>query len=117
MVSEFNLSFEQKENAVVIRTAGYINNLGGQKIIDGFKSYFDKGIRHFLIDMKDSKVVNSIGISFLIEIIEILNDSNGKLVFINLDPAVEKTFTIMGLFQYAHKADDVTAALKYFNGN
>ena len=31
----------------------------------------------------------------------------GKLYFTNLDPAIEKTFTIMGLFQFAEKVDSI----------
>jgi anti-anti-sigma factor len=57
------------------------------------------------MDLEKSKVVNSIGISYLIELIEQINQNNGKLFFTNLDPAIEKTFKIMGLFQYAEKAD------------
>ncbi|MBZ0179278.1 MAG: STAS domain-containing protein [Ignavibacterium sp.] len=112
MVSEFNLSSEVKDNCVVINTSGYVNNLGGQKIIDEFNTHHQKGIKNYVLNLAESKVVNSIGISFLIEVIEKLNDSNGKLVFANLDPSVDKTFTIMGLFHYAEKAQDVDEGIK-----
>ncbi len=36
MVSEFKLNTEVKNDCVVINTSGYINNLGGQKIVDEF---------------------------------------------------------------------------------
>ena len=92
---------------MVITTEGYINNAGGEKIKQEFEPHFNNGLTKLLIDMKGSKVVNSIGISFLIEIIENLNEKNGKLYFSNLDSAVEKTFTIMGLFQFAEKVSSV----------
>lgn len=114
MVSEFNLSSEVKNNCVIISTSGYINNMGGQKIVEEFNSCHKNGINNYILDLEKSKIVNSIGISFLIEIIEKLNESNGKLVFINLDPAVDKTFTIMGLFNYASKAENVEDGLKLF---
>jgi anti-anti-sigma regulatory factor len=63
------------------------------------------------MDLQESKVVNSIGISYLIEIIEKLNENNGKLYFTNLDPTIEKTFNIMGLFTFAEKADSIEDAL------
>ena len=62
--------------------------------------------------MEKSKVINSIGISYLLEVIEKLNESNGKLIFINLDPTIDKTLNIMGLFQFAEKADSIDSALK-----
>lgn len=115
MVSEFNLNSEVKNDCVVINTSGYVNNLGGQKIIDEFNSHHQNGLNNYILNLADSKVVNSIGISFLIEVIEKLNESNGKLVFTNLDPSVDKTFTIMGLFHYAEKAPTVDEGFELFN--
>lgn len=115
MVSEFNLKSEVKDECVVINTSGYVNNLGGQKILDEFNNHYKNGLVHYILNLADSKIVNSIGISFLIEVIEKLNDTNGKLIFTNLDPSVDKTFTIMGLFHYAEKAGDVDEGIKMLN--
>jgi anti-anti-sigma regulatory factor len=52
--------------------------------------------------------------SFLLEIIEKLQDTGGRLVFTNLDPAVDKMLTIMGLFTFAGKAKNVEEALNSF---
>ena len=112
MINEFNLKSELKNNCLVIDTFGYINNIGGQKIVDEFKQHSENGVKNIVLNLKETKIVNSIGISFIIEIIESLNDAEGKLVFANLDPTIEKTFTIMGLFQYATKAESVDDALK-----
>ncbi len=115
MEHELKLTSELKEDCLVITTAGYINNTGGEIIADEFNKHFDQGTRNIILNLAESKVVNSIGISFLIEIIEKLNDSGGKLLFTNLDPAVEKTLTIMGLFNFAGKENTVDDALSYFN--
>ena len=112
MSSEFNLVSETRDNCLLVNTSGYINNVGGQKIIDEFYMHFGNGINNVILNLAKSNVVNSIGISFLIEIIEKLNQSNGKLIFTNLDPSIEKTFTIMGLFQFAKKADNQEEAFK-----
>ncbi len=114
MVTDFKLSSENKENCLVIITEGYINNIGGQKIVDEFNKHKDGGIKNYILNLQESKIVNSIGISYLIEMIEKLNETNGKLIFTNLDPTIEKTFTIMGLFQFAEKANNVDEALKLF---
>ena len=45
--------------------------------------------------------MNSIGVSILIEIIEKLQDIEGRLGYYNLAPIVEKTFNIMGLTKYS----------------
>jgi len=111
MVTDFNLESEVKDSVVIMKTTGYINNSGGQVISDEFNKVREEGVKDVIMDLADSKVVNSIGISFLIEIIEKLNDNEGTLVFTNLDPSIEKTFTIMGLFHFAKKADNVDDAI------
>ena len=110
MSTDFNLISELHDKTLVIKTEGYINSSGGEKIVLEFSKH--NGISKLILNLEKSKVVNSIGISHLIEIIEKLNQTDGKLVFTNLDPTIEKTFTIMGLFQFAEKADNVESALK-----
>ena len=114
MESEFKLMSEIKNDVLVMHTSGYVNNEGGEKIAQEFSKHFETGINKVIIDLEKSKVVNSIGISFLIEVIEKLNDNGGKLIFTNLESAIEKTLTIMGLFNYAGKEDTVDSALKTF---
>jgi anti-anti-sigma factor len=109
MSTEFNLISELHDKTLVIKTEGYINNIGGEKIVKEFAKH--NGVNRLVLNLENSKVVNSIGISHLIEVIEQLNQVNGKLVFTNLDPTIEKTFSIMGLFQFADKADTVASAL------
>jgi anti-anti-sigma factor len=111
MISDFNLTTEVKDNTLIMKTSGYINNSGGEKIAEEYNNKKDEGINKVIIDLEASKVVNSIGISYLIEIIEKLNEKKGKLYFTNLDPTIEKTFNIMGLFTFAEKADSIEDAL------
>ncbi len=111
MLTDFNFTSEFKDNSLIIKTSGYINNVAGEQISEEFAKHKDGGIKKVIMDLNESKVVNSIGISYLIEIIEKLNESNGKLYFMNLDPTIEKTFSIMGLFQFAEKTDSVEDAL------
>jgi len=108
MKMDFDLASSIEGDVLVLRTEGYINNDGGQKIVEEFSKHFESGISKVLIDIEDSKVVNSIGISYLIEIIEKLNERSGTLYFCNMDAAIEKTFTIMGLFQFAKKVNSVS---------
>lgn len=112
MNGEFSLSSELvNNNTLIMRTDGYINNIGGEKIVSEFNRHESYGINKVILDLKSSRVVNSIGVSYLIEVIELLGRTNGKMIFTNLDPTIEKTFKIMGLFQVADKAESLDAAL------
>ncbi len=111
MQSEFLLRSRLEQNCLIVETSGYLNNLGGEKIADECRRHIDNGVRHIIIDLKQTKMVNSIGISILIEIIETLNEVKGQLFLTNLDQTIEKTFAIMGLFQYAVKHGSVEEAI------
>jgi anti-anti-sigma factor len=116
MEQAFSLTSEIRDQRAVIATTGYVNNVGGEIIAREFQRHFDGGIREFVVNLEHSKVVNSIGMSFLIEMIEQLQDVSGKIVFTNLDPAVEKMLNIMGLFQFAGKEPTVDDALRTLAG-
>jgi anti-anti-sigma factor len=112
MEADFTLTSEICDDVLVLHTSGYVNNVGGEKIAREFNKHFEQGLKKVVIDLEKSKVVNSIGISFLIEIIDQLNDKEGQLIFTNLEPAIDKTLSIMGLFNYAGKEATVEAALE-----
>lgn len=112
MNKEFNFTSELHNKALVLKTDGYINNTAGEQIAGEFSKHFSSGLDKVILDLEKSKVVNSIGISYLIEIIEKLSQTNGKMIFTNLDPTIEKTFKIMGLLQFAEISDSVDSALK-----
>ena len=100
-MSEFKLDIKEEGDVVIISTDGYLNNVVGEKIAEACYEKIDGGKNKFLLNLERSSVVNSIGVSILIEIIEKLQDSDGKLGYYNLAPIVEKTFTIMGLTKYS----------------
>jgi anti-anti-sigma factor len=70
-----------------------------------------QGQTKFLINMAGTKIVNSIGVSILIEIIEKLQEVNGKIGYYNLAPIVAKTFNIMGLTKYSTVHETEEAAV------
>ena len=100
-MSSFIKSTKEENNIVIIETEGYLNNEGGEAISAICYEKIKAGQHKFLINMAGSKVVNSIGVSILIEIIEKLQEDDGKIGYYNLAPIVAKTFNIMGLTKYS----------------
>ena len=108
---KFSLSVDEKNGIVIIKTRGYINNVAGEQIADACTQKMDEGSTKFLLDLEESSIVNSIGVSIIIEIIEKLQDVNGHIGYYNLAPIVAKTFKIMGLVQYSTIYDSEEEAL------
>ncbi len=100
----------------VLRTDGYINNAGGEEIARQAYALMGGGVNRLLLDLEKTKIVNSIGISILIEILEKLLDGGGRLAFCRLTPTIEKTFHIMGLAQYARIFPSPDPAVAWLRG-
>jgi anti-anti-sigma factor len=95
------ISVERRGDVALLYTDGYINNQGGEEIAREAYSQLDSGARALVLNLEKTRIVNSIGISILIEVLEKVMDKKGVLAFCHLTPTIDKTFRIMGLAQYA----------------
>jgi anti-anti-sigma factor len=116
MTESLKLTVDGRDGLAVIYTEGYINNQGGEEIARVAYDLIDKGNKVILLNLAGTKIVNSIGISILIEIIEKMLEIEGKLAFCSLTPTIEKTFHIMGLAQFAGIYHDESAAIQELSG-
>jgi len=111
MTESLKVTIDRRDGLAVVYTDGYINNQGGEEIARAAYSLIDEGYRRVLLNLSGTKIINSIGISILIEIIEKMLEIDGRLAFCCLTPTIEKTFHIMGLTQYAGIYEDEEAAV------
>ena len=101
MTEELRVAVDRKPNGAILYTRGYINNVGGEEIANRAYELMNDGVRTLLLNLRETKIVNSIGISILIEIIEKMMEKGGSIAFCCLTPVIHKTFQIMGLANYA----------------
>ena len=112
MTEELKIVIDRKPGGAILYTRGYINNLGGEEIANRAYELMDGGVTTLLLNLRETRIVNSIGISILIEIIEKMMDRGGRLAFCCLTPVIHKTFQIMGLANFASIYDNEEAAFK-----
>ena len=117
MTESLNVTVDRRDGLAVIYTEGYINNQGGEEIAKASYKLLEEGYKALLLNLAGTKIVNSIGISILIEIIEKMIEIDGKLGFCCLTPTIDKTFQIMGLAQYAPIFPDETEAVAKMRPN
>ncbi|MBV8518253.1 MAG: STAS domain-containing protein [Acidobacteria bacterium] len=112
MTDELRVAVDRRgPDGAVLYTKGYINNVGGEEIANRAYEMMDAGVRTLLLNLRETKIVNSIGISILIEIIEKMIDKGGRIAFCCLTPVILKTFQIMGLANYASIFADEESAV------
>ena len=82
-MSDFDLKVREQDGVIVLNTNGYLNNFGGEQIASLCLQKISEGRRKFLVNLEKTEMVNSIGVSILIEVIEELQGVNGKMAYCN----------------------------------
>ena len=100
----------------LLETNGFINDTEAKKIADASQSLIEESVIHLALNLEQSKVANSLGISVLIELIEKVRELNGQVGFCHVAPILAKTFQIMGLLQVAKIYDTEEEAVQNLSG-
>ena len=100
-MGDFCLDIKFRKDVAIFQTQGYINNLGGEKIEKRCEDILSEGYRKFIINFNDSPIINSIGISILIGLIDRVKKAEGNVCFTNLTTAHSEVFELMGLTKFA----------------
>jgi anti-anti-sigma factor len=95
----------------VVYASDYLNKLTGEKIERECKRQLDSGARALVIDFSDTELVNSIGISILLGIIEIAEKSGALVVFSDVKKETVQLFEMLGLTRHVVLAKNEQEAL------
>jgi anti-sigma B factor antagonist len=101
MADTLELQVRRAGEIGIVEVRGYINNTGGEQVANACETLIAEGVRRFALNLGGSSLVNSVGISFLIEIIEKVRELGGRVAFCQVSRTIAKTFQIMGLLQLA----------------
>ena len=100
----------------VVYASDYLNKLTGEKIERECRRQLDSGCRALVIDFSDTKLVNSIGISILLGIIDVAEKSGARIVFSEVNNQTIQLFEMLGLTRHVALAKDESEALLSLSG-
>lgn len=95
----------------VVHASDYLNKLTGEKIERECRRQLDCGCRALVIDFSDTKLVNSIGISILLGIIDVAEKCGARIAFSEVNNETVQLFEILGLTRHVVLAKDEQEAL------
>lgn len=101
----------------MVYAGDYLNKLTGEKIERECKKQLDSGARALVIDFSDTELVNSIGISILLGIIDIAEKSGALVVFSDVNSETVQLFEILGLTRHVVLAKNEQEALSSLSGS
>ncbi len=103
--------FKELGETVVLYPDNYINDIEGEKLEEMCDSFLERGFKKIIIDFSDTDIINSIGISILIGIIENIKGKKGVILFSGLKPVNYDIFDIVGLTRHIPVCKDEAEAV------
>ncbi len=100
-MNNFKVKQEDRGDVILFKPRGYLNDLGGEEVEKLFKKAVKEGHRKFIIDFDKIAYINSIGVSFLVGIMEATREKALKVCFTSLSKINEELFEMVGLTKFA----------------
>ena len=95
----------------VVYAGDYVNKLSGQRIERECIQRLEHGCRALVINFRDTELVNSIGVSILLGVIDVAERRGARVAFSNLSLHTVKLFELLGLTRLVLLAESEEAAL------
>src|SRR4028119_2279061 len=103
---------ERSGDIALIYASDYLNKLSGERIERECRVQLDAGCRALVVDFKNTGLVNSIGVSIMLGVIDAAERAGAPLVFSNVNAQAAQLFEILGLTMHAALAADEQDAFR-----
>ena len=98
-------------DVAIVYAGDYVNKLSGQRIERECRLRLEGGCRALVINFSGTELVNSIGVSILIGVIDLAEARAARVVFTNLSRHTVQLFELLGLTRLVAMAESDEAAL------
>jgi anti-anti-sigma regulatory factor len=89
--------FEGQNETAIVFAGDYLNKLTGEKIERECKTKLEEGYKQLIVSFKHTEVVNSIGVSILLGVIDSALNFGAKIVFSEVNDDNFQLFEMLGL--------------------
>ena len=103
-------------DAAIIYASDYLNKLTGERIERECRRQFDSGRRTLIINFRDTELVNSIGVSILVGLIDAAEQNTARLIFSDVIANTAELFEMLGLTRHVSVAANEDEALSWITG-
>ena len=98
-------------DTAIIYASDYLNKLSGERIERECKRQLESGCRALVINFRDTELVNSIGVSILMGVIDASEKNHAQVIFSDVNGHTANLFEMLGLTRHVSVAKDETEAL------
>jgi|ERR1051325_8182006 anti-anti-sigma factor len=102
-------------DTAIIYASDYLNKLTGERIERECKRQLEAGRQAVVINFRDTELVNSIGVSMLMGVIDVVEETRARLIFSDMNSQTASLFEMLGLTRLVQIAKNETEALSSLN--
>ena len=92
-----DVQIRRDENTTTVFAGDYLNKISGEQIERECRRQLDAGCETLILNFAETELVNSIGVSILLGVIDAANDANAKVVFSDVKEDTVELFEMLGL--------------------
>ena len=85
----------------VVFAGDYLNKLTGEKIERECKLRLDEGCSELVVNFSETEIVNSIGVSILLGVIDSAQNAGARVVFSDVNEHTVELFDMLGVSKHA----------------
>lgn len=94
---ESEVAVETRGDEAVVYATDYLNKLSGEQIERECKRRLEAGCKTLVVNFSETEIVNSIGISILLGVIDAATEKGARLVFSEVNDDTVELFEMLGL--------------------
>jgi len=98
-------------DTAIIYASDYLNKLSGERIERECKRQLESGRHAVVINFRDTELVNSIGVSILMGVIDAAEQSKARIIFSDVNTHTANLFEMLGLTRHVSVVKDEEEAL------
>jgi len=92
-----NIPMQTEGETATVFAGDYLNKLSGEVIERECKRQLDAGCKTIVVNFADTEMVNSIGVSILLGVINAASDAGANIVFSDVNDDTIQLFEMLGL--------------------
>jgi anti-anti-sigma factor len=102
---------ERLGDVAIVHASDYLNKLSGERVERECRRRLEEGCRALVVDFRQTGMVNSIGVSILLGVIDAAERASAPVVFAGVQDQAAQIFELLGLTKHVRLARDEQTAL------
>ena len=99
MITEIETALAEDKRAVVF-AGDYLNKLSGEQIERECRKWLNEGCTELVVNFSHTEIVNSIGVSILLGVIDSARGTGASVVFSDVKQETAELFDMLGLTKH-----------------